>query len=113
MVVSWVKCQGGQFCPLETVDISDVYADGVYIIWHNLSAKVIYVGQGNIADRLTNHRSSPEILAHRGAGLLLVSWAEVSSHSQRLCIERYLHRVYTPLMSTCSIGQEIEVNLPN
>ena len=112
MFVNWIKCQNDQFCPLETVDLSNVHYDGVYIIWHNTSAKVIYIGQGHIRDRLTNHRSSPEILGHRGSGLLLVTWAEVAGQDNRMSIERYLHRVYTPLASTCSSGSEVEVNLP-
>ena len=112
MYVNWIKCQSNQFCPLETVDLSNVGAVGVYIIWHNVSAKVIYVGQGNIRDRLYKHRASTDILVYRGAGLLLVTWADVDDEDQRLRIERYLHRIYTPLVSTCDPGPEEVVNLP-
>ena len=112
MTISWVKCQGDIYCPLETVDLSNVNTEGVYIIWHNASARVIYVGQGNIKDRLTVHRSSPEILNHRGSGLLLTTWAVVADYRTRLSIERYLHRFYSPLVSTCAPGPEITVNLP-
>jgi hypothetical protein len=112
MNLTWTKCQGGQFCPLETVNLSSVETDGVYIIWHNSSAKVIYVGQGDIKERLTKHRSSPDILAHRGSGLLLVTWASVTDSEGRLRIERYLHKVYSPLASSCSYGPDEPVNLP-
>ena len=112
MIVSWIKCQGDVFCPLETVNLSDVNVEGVYIIWHNASARVIYVGQGRIRDRLEAHRSSPEILAHRGSGLLLATWAEVVQYDMRLRIERNLHRIFAPLASRCAPGPEEVVNLP-
>ena len=112
MNLTWTKCRDGRFCPLETVNLSSVQSVGVYIIWHNSSAKVIYVGQGNIRERLTQHRSSPDILAHRGAGLLLVTWASVADSDVRLRIERYLHKVYSPLASSYTYGPEEPVNLP-
>ena len=112
--LDWVKCgeRGERFCPLETVDLDKQWDDGVYIIWHNTSGFVIYVGQGNIKERLTAHRTTPEILAQRGNGLLLTTWAFVERPQTREYIERYLHRMLRPLVSTCLPGPELEVNLP-
>ena len=114
MNLSWIKCgaEGEQFCPLETVDLSKQIWDGVYIIWHNASGQVIYIGQGNIQDRLGSHRLNPEVLAHRGTGLLLTTWAFVETLEQREAIERYLHKVLGPLVSRCTPGPELAVNLP-
>ena len=114
MQVPWIKC-GVQWCPLETVVLDDVNTEGVYIIWHNISAKVIYVGQGNIRERLLAHRRDSKILAHRGDGLLLVTWTPIPDLQDRLGIERFLTRKYTPLNSSqfsFETTQGIAVNGP-
>lgn len=101
MQLNWIKCgarSNERFCPLETVVLDNVDTMGVYIIWHNLSSKVIYVGQGNVKERLTEHRGDTNILSHRGNGLLLVTWASVPDEADRLGIERYLSGRYTPLL---------------
>lgn len=90
MVVSWAKCVGEVFCGLETVNLSDVRTRGVYVIWHNPSRRVVYVGEGWIAERLSDHQADPRILGHRGSGSLLVTWAEVEEDGTRWGIERYL-----------------------
>ena len=112
MTVQWVKCEGDVFCPLENVNLSSIDYQGVYLIWHNTTARVIYVGQGRIRDRLEEHRSSPEINARKANGVLLVSWVRFDDQDDRLSVERYLHRVYSPLLSSCGTGPEIEVNPP-
>ena len=115
MQLNWVKCgsRSERFCPLETVILDDVDTKGVYIIWHNTSAKVIYVGQGDIKDRLKAHRRDPSILAHRGEGLLLVTWASIPDENERLGVESYLSRLYTPLAtSVVPAAPSIAVNLP-
>ena len=113
MTVDWVKCDGGVFCGLETVDLSGVAATGVYVIWHNPSRRVVYVGEGRIADRLRYHRSDPQVLGHRGSGTLLVTWAAVQDDDARLGIERYLGELWSPLVSR-QFRQvpRVEVNLP-
>ena len=113
MVVDWVKCDGGVFCGLETVDLSAVAATGVYVIWHNPSGRVIYVGEGQIADRLRYHRSDPRILGHRGSGQLLVTWAAVKDDETRWGVERYLGELLSPLVSS-QFRQvpKVQVDLP-
>lgn len=98
MKVDWVKCgNGNNWCPLETVNLENVDTHGVYIIWHGGNpGRVVRVGQGDIKDRLTKHRSDPKILAYRKLELL-VTWAWVSS-SQRDGVERYLAEKWRPLV---------------
>ena len=115
MRVNWVKCgsRSERFCPLETVILDEVNTKGVYIIWHNTSAKVIYVGQGDIKDRIVAHRRDPNILAYRGEGLLLVTWASIPDEDERLGVESYLAKLYTPLASSVlPSAPNIQVNLP-
>ena len=114
MIVDWIKCgDGAYFCGLETVNLSDVQVRGVYVIWHNPARRVIYVGEGWIADRLSAHRTDPTILSHRGSGTLLVTWAGVADDVTRWGIERYLGEIWQPLVSKQFRDvPAVEVNLP-
>ncbi len=74
--LSWVKCTGEGWCPLLTVNLEKVTAEGVYIIWHGGNpSHIVRVGQGIIAERLADHRDDPAILAHKNKGTLYVTWA--------------------------------------
>jgi hypothetical protein len=57
----------------------------------------VYVGQGNVADRVADHRNNAEITAYRGRGSLYVTWAAVSA-AQRDGVERYLADKWNPLV---------------
>ena len=97
MQLNWVKLTTGDWCPFETVDLSNVTTFGVYVIWYKgQPGRVVYVGQGDVADRLTTHRKDREILAYKNCGLL-VTWATVSA-SQRDGVERYLADSWPPLV---------------
>lgn len=94
----WTKSTKGEWLSLERVDLSNVFAYGVYAIWHTGNPpRVVKIGQGNIADRLTAHRSDPSILAYKGRGDLYVTWAAVEAH-QRDGVERYLADTWSPLV---------------
>ena len=54
MQVSWVKCSDN-WCGLKTVKLDKVTASGVYVIWTQRG--YVYVGKGDIADRLQDHRN--------------------------------------------------------
>src|SRR5712691_6954545 len=88
----WNKCQGNVWCPLLTVNLQHPHFQnlaGVYIIWHGGQAPwTVYVGQGNIAERLAEHRTDPRILQYSSLGLF-VTWASVIA-PLRDGIERYL-----------------------
>ena len=90
--VEWIKC-GGSFCNLETVNLNDVRGSGVYVIWQIPSRTVVYVGEGDIRDRLTAHRNDMAIVGHRGNGSLLVTWTYEADRGPRLGIERYLGKL--------------------
>ena len=112
--VSWVKCSDGtSWCPFEKVGLAGVTAQGVYVIWHEgQPGRTVRVGQGDIAARLTAHRSDQQILAYRQYGTLMVTWAEVPAQS-RGGIERYLANHYKPLVGEAWPDvTPILVNLP-
>jgi len=98
--VDWVKCgNGGNWCPLETLDLESMGdVGGVYIIWHEGNpGRVVRVGQGGpIRSRLSAHRNDTQILAYRNNGTLRVTWASVSLN-QRDGVERYLANTWNPL----------------
>ena len=90
--VNWVKC-GTDYCPLETVDLSDVTTEGIYIIWHpGDPSRVVRLGQGDISTRLGVHRNDANILAYAELGTLRVTWATVSV-AQRDAVERSQFRI--------------------
>ncbi len=97
--VSWIKCgNGANWCPLETVDLSKVNANGVYMIWHEGNpSRVVRIGQGDIAARLGAHRRDPAILAYNKNGTLRVTWAAVPAPQQD-GVERYLANMWPPLI---------------
>ena len=100
MQVSWVKCgNGGNWCPLETLDLETVGdVRGVYIIWHEGNpGRVVRVGQGIIKDRLSAHRNDSGITLYSVHGTLRVTWASVPLN-QRDGVERYLAETWHPLV---------------
>lgn len=85
---------------------------GVYIIWHSgQQPATVYVGQGNIADRLAQHRQDDAILKFSHLGLF-VTWAQVDNRVQG-GVERFLANGLKP-----KVGQHhpsdspITVNFP-
>ena len=115
-VLNWIKCgseeNGSRFCPLETVNLSNQNISGVYIIWHNNTGIVLYIGQGNIKERLSAHRLDDSILQFRGTGVLLTTWARVDDFEKRRQIERYLHNQLNPMLSGVSRGPMLEASMP-
>ena len=110
--VKWIKCKSDTWCPFERVNIENVTAEGVYIIWHggNQSA-VVRVGQGDIKTRLTAHRSDPEILAYRKSGALMVTWAAVPE-AQQDGVHTYLGDLLSPLVGGAPSATPIAVSSP-
>lgn len=117
MDLQWIKCQDDVWCKLNTVNLHHKHFDsmsGVYIIWHGGSAPAtVRVGQGNIRQRLTEHRVDPEIQKYEPEGLY-VTWAFVSSQS---CdgVERYLAWKLQPKVGERypdPVAGQIIVNLP-
>ena len=97
MLLQWIKCTGDEWCSLTRLNLGTVSDHGVYVIWHGgNSPHVVYVGQGDVADRLLNHRKDIKITRHAQKGVLYVTWASVPV-AQRDGIERYLADRYSPL----------------
>jgi hypothetical protein len=98
LTVQWIRSTTGTYLPLETVNLTGVSSVGVYIIWHEGNpSRVVRIGQGNIADRLAQHRKDSEILAYARVGILRVTWATVPAH-QVGPVERYLANQWPPLV---------------
>ena len=101
MQVNWNKCgnQNPQWCNLLSLDLQHAHftnLQGIYIIWHGGQKPwTVYVGQGNIADRLAQHRRDPKILQYSPFGLF-VTWTPVGDLATRNGIERYLANQLTP-----------------
>ena len=111
--LNWWKCVGSQWCSLDEVNLSSITIGGVYLIWYAGSpGRWVYVGQGQIRERLEEHRQSPAIGKYRQYGSLFASWAMVDPE-QRDGVERFLAEACSPLEG--KIWPEvppIEVNLP-
>jgi len=114
--LEWVKCQGGVWCKLNTVNLSHEHFEnmnGVYIIWHGgMRPEVVYVGEGNIRQRLQAHRSNQEIQQYDHLDLF-VTWASVND-AQRKGVEAYLADTWTPKVGSTPSPRtmRIRVNSP-
>lgn len=114
MQLDWIKCNDeNAWCPFATVNMSTVSTYGVYIIWYlRLHINVVYVGQGDVADRIAAHRRDQRITRHAQNGNLLVTWASVPA-TQRDGVERYLANKYPPLEGeNHPVVEPITVNIP-
>jgi hypothetical protein len=113
MNVTWIKNTQGNWLPLENVDLSNVTASGVYIIWHGgTSPRVVRIGQGDIKARLSVHRTDAAVTKYRASGPLMVTWASVPA-AQQGGVERYLANQYPPLVGDAFPDvQPIAVNSP-
>ena len=98
--IFWMKCKNNAWCSLHHVDLSHNYYDnfeGIYIIWYwdNFGNPVtVKVGQGNIRNRITAHRSNPQIQGYAHLNLR-VTWTAIPS-SLLDGVEAYLGKVLKP-----------------
>ena len=99
ITLNWLKCgSDSRWCSFELLNLNTVTELGIYIIWHKGNpGRVVRVGQGDVADRLSKHRTDPEIIAYKKIGALRVTWASVPAH-QRDGVERYLADTWNPLV---------------
>lgn len=115
MILNWIKCTGDQWCNFFNLNLNHPHFDnleGVYIIWHGApNPAVVYVGQGNIRERIQIHRTEEAILSYRANGLY-VTWAPVAPIN-RDGVERYLAEEWSPLVGdNHPLVNSIEVNSP-
>jgi hypothetical protein len=96
-------------CSVQRVVLDDIHSEGVYLIWKKKGA-VVLVGQGKIADKLSQHKQDPAITCH---GDLYAMWAEIGK-SDRDGVEKYLASIYAPLVGDRLPNvTPIAVNLPS
>ena len=112
--LSWAICDGyNHWCDFESVNLTNVTAKGVYIIWHEgKPGRVVRIGQGDIASRLSEHRNDRQIAAYMSKGKLRVTWAAVSA-AQRDGVVAHLSDRWPPLVGDVFPDVEpIAVNSP-
>ena len=87
---------------------------GIYIIWYSLPSPVtIYVGQGQIKNRIKAHRADPDIQKYAANHNLFISWAEVTCKDLRNEIEGFLAGFLKPLVGYRHPNGYLQaVNLP-
>ncbi len=99
MILNWIKCTGDQWCDFFNLNLNHPHFDnleGIYIIWHGApNPAVVYIGQGNIRNRILAHRTETAILRHRTNGLY-VTWTLLDT-AYRDGVERYLAEKWHPL----------------
>jgi hypothetical protein len=100
--VDWIKnSNNGQYFDFLKLNLDAPYflnKTGVYVIWYvtPTGGKAIYVGQGNIGERLKAHRNNWKITQYSRYGQLKVTWALVEGEYLDN-IEAGLYRDYAPL----------------
>jgi hypothetical protein len=98
----YLKDNNNHYYELNRVDLSHTDYDefkGVYIIWYitaSNTSTMVYVGQGNIRERIAAHRLDSRIQNYSNY-TLFVTWAQVYLEPDRLGIEKYLHDKFNPL----------------
>ena len=102
MQLNWTMCQGNVWCKLNSVNLKHAHFNnmqGVYIIWHGgLNPAVVYIGHGNIKDRIAEHRRNPMIQKYDHLDLY-VTWATVHEH-YRHGVKAYLADQWRPIVDT-------------
>ena len=79
MQVKWGVCRSNTWCGFRTLILEDDLdkSYGVYIIWMEASSRgIIYVGEGNIRERIRSHRNDLRF-SNIWAGSY-VTWARVN-----------------------------------
>jgi len=114
MQLDWVYLDtNGFLLDFDRLNLAQVTQRGVYMIYvPGTPATTIYVGKGDIADRLAAHRNDTRILTARSlfTQRACVGFASVPALSQA-GVERYLARRHAPLVGErYPAVQEIAVN---
>lgn len=95
--LNWLKSKADTWLKLRTMNLASIsVTSGVYIIWHTGNpGRVVRVGQGDIAERMTCHRTDADVLHYEQYGELRATWASVPAH-QLDGVERYLADHWKP-----------------
>ena len=120
-----LKCQASQWIAAESlfdrcnnprwppVGGSPSPLNNVVLVWRaGNPSQVVYVGQGDVAARVQQHRSNRTITGYARSGTLYVTWAAVPQ-SQRDGVERFLADRLGPLVGDAyPTAAPVAVNLP-
>lgn len=97
--LQWVKSIDAKWFNLAKLDLTHIHTTGVYIIWHGGSnPRIVRVGHGNIASRLTAHRMNHQIMRFGDYGPVMVTWADLPDLNRREGVTRYLTEEFLPLI---------------
>lgn len=97
--LAWVKSLDSKWLNLSNLDLTHIHATGVYMIWHGGSnPRIVRVGHGNIAGRLSEHKLNLQIMRYKQDGPLMVTWAEVLDEDTRIGVTHYLAQQFSPLI---------------
>ncbi len=95
----WAKSIDNKWLNLSNLDLTNLHATGVYMIWHGgENPRIVRIGQGNIAARLAAHRLNHQIMRYVESGPMMVTWAEIEDQAMRDGIEAFLSKQFTPLI---------------
>ena len=114
--VHWNKTRGKRWYKFWTADLSVIgKAVGVYIIARAVPDRpwdILYVGKGQIRERLRLHRMRSDLVACRGEGMVVFTWTEVTREREALCVEGYLIITLKPRLCFRRYLGETPVNIP-
>ena len=98
VTVKWRTCGADKhWCSFKKLTLDNLNTHGVYVIWHGGdNPHVVYVGQGDVATRIAEHRENAKITRWENKGKLFVTWAALGA-LDRDGVERYLADKYDPL----------------
>lgn len=117
--LSWYVTDNNNYYFSLNIDLDQRHFDGLvglYAIYYktkNDFTQYVYIGQGNIKDRLTAHRLDQTIQMYGRQNNLCITWAKDDSSKEiREGKEQYLHDKLNPLYSRPQNVQPIQVKLP-
>ena len=119
MTLTWARC-GEHWCSFDRLKLDALEGEvGVYAIWHDGSTNPPYnqaawvrIGEGDIAERIREHRLDANITAYSVYGDLRVTWAIIGRRQTRRGVERFLADRLRPIVGEYPDVAPIEVNLP-
>ena len=102
--LDWKKCDNGVWCDFMRMNLNSITIRGIYWIWcdgeYNFNdeflTNTVYIGQGNISERIFKHRRDSDITEYSERGRLLVTWAHVIDHHMD-AVEGFFCNSYKPL----------------
>lgn len=114
MQLNWItEFRGGGRIQLDTVKLDTITTQGVYVIYQlGNPGAVVYVGKGDVSERLGCHRDDARFRSHRAKSALYVAFASVAAQSQE-GVEKNLAVRFQPLVGERHPDvPEIAVNSP-